>query len=128
MSQTTAVREQPDKNRAKVHRPLHVIRSGAIAASIWRRQTPTGFEYLDFSLSRSWKLKNGEREGYSQNFFEKHAETLAAVVQAAAEYIRSFQEEPGMAGAVETSRAATRGRAASGEPARGLQDRNGAAA
>jgi len=34
--------------------PIRVIRKGAIAASIWRRQTSTGFEYLDFSLSRSW--------------------------------------------------------------------------
>ena len=29
---------------------------------------PTGFEYLDFSLSRSWKLKSGEKEGYSRAF------------------------------------------------------------
>ena len=42
------------------HKPLKVIRRGAIAASIWRRKSPTGFVYLDFTLSRSWKLKNGE--------------------------------------------------------------------
>ena len=41
---------------------VKVIRRGAVAASIWRRQTPTGFEYLDFSLSRSWKLKSGKRK------------------------------------------------------------------
>ena len=66
------------------HKPLKVIRRGAIAASIWRRQTPTGFEYLDFSLSRSWKLKSGEREGYSQSFFEGNEEAIADVVKAVA--------------------------------------------
>ncbi|NLX94769.1 MAG: hypothetical protein GXY83_01200 [Rhodopirellula sp.] len=67
--------------------PIKVIRSGAIAASIWRRQTSTGFEYLDFSLSRSWKLKNGEREGYSQNFFDSNADALADVIRQARDFI-----------------------------------------
>ena len=71
------------------HKPLKVIRRGAIAASIWRRQTPTGFEYLDFSLSRSWKLKSGEREGYSQSFFEGNEEAIADVVSEACAFIRS---------------------------------------
>jgi len=48
--------------------PVKTIRRGAVAASIWKRQTPTGFEYLDFSLSRSWKLKSGEKEAFSKGF------------------------------------------------------------
>jgi hypothetical protein len=67
--------------------PIKVIRCGAIAASIWRRQTSTGFEYLDFSLSRSWKLKSGEREGYSQNFFDSNADALTDVIGQARDFI-----------------------------------------
>ncbi len=36
--------------------PVHVVRKGAIAASIWQRQSPSGYAYFDFSLSRSWKV------------------------------------------------------------------------
>jgi len=71
--------------------PVKVIRIGAIAASIWKRQTSTGFEYLDFSVSRSWKLKNGEREGYSQNFFDNNEEALFDVINLACRYIREEQ-------------------------------------
>ncbi len=73
--------------------PVKVFRVGAIAASIWKRQTSTGFEYLDFSLSRSWKLKNGEREGYSQNFFDNNEEALFDVINLACRYIREEQTE-----------------------------------
>jgi len=73
--------------------PVKVIRVGAIAASIWKRQTSTGFEYLDFSVSRSWKLKNGEREGYSQNFFDNNEEALFEVINMASRYIREEQAE-----------------------------------
>ena len=71
------------------HKPMKVIRQGAIAASIWRRQTSTGFEYLDFSLSRSWKLKSGEKEGYSQSFFEGNEEAIVEVVAEACAFIRA---------------------------------------
>lgn len=73
--------------------PVKVIRCGAIAASVWKRQTSTGFEYLDFSLSRSWKLKSGEREGYSQNFFEGNEEALFEVINLASRFIRSEQSD-----------------------------------
>ena len=75
------------KSESKQDR-IKTIRRGAIAATVWRRQTPTGFEYLDFSLSRSWKLKNGEREGYSQNFFETNQDGLFDVIEEACEFIR----------------------------------------
>jgi hypothetical protein len=80
---------KPDK---KVH-PINVIRNGAIAASVWKRQTSSGFEYLDFSLSRSWKLKNGQREGYSQNFFESNADAIKDVIERTCQFIRSRAAE-----------------------------------
>lgn len=77
--------------------PVTTIRRGAVAASIWKRQTPTGFEYLDFSLSRSWKLKTGEKEGYSQSFFVANEEALSEVVTEACRFIRT--QQPSVAGA-----------------------------
>lgn len=73
----------------KKQRPVETFRDGAVAAHVWKRQTPTGFEYLEFSLSRSWKLKSGEKEGYSNHFFEQNQAALVTVIAQAANYIRS---------------------------------------
>ena len=67
-------------------RPIKTIRQGAIAASIWKRQAPSGFEYFDFSLSRSWKTKNTGKEGYSNNFFSDNGEQLAEVIRETADW------------------------------------------
>lgn len=77
------------KDADERRQPLKTIRNGAIAANIWRRQTPTGYGYLDFSLSRSWKLASGEKEGYSSSFFEQNEAALLDVVARAADYIRT---------------------------------------
>ena len=50
--------------------PVQVVRKGAIAASIWQRQSPSGFTYYNYSLSRSWIAASYQQQGYSKNFFE----------------------------------------------------------
>lgn len=72
-------------------KPVKTIRHGAIAASIWKRQAPSGFEYYDFSLSRSWKTQSTGREGYSPNFFAGNIAELQTVIQEAASWIASQQ-------------------------------------
>jgi len=72
-------------------RPVKMIRQGAVAASIWKRQSPSGFEYFDFSLSRSWKSKGTDREGYSPNFFARSEEDLISVVKGATSWIADQQ-------------------------------------
>ena len=67
--------------------PVVVIRNGAIAASIWRRQSPSGFAYFDFSVSRSWKSLSTDRAGYSKNFFETNEAELIEVIQKASTWI-----------------------------------------
>ena len=79
---------QEKEPQGKQH-PIKTIRNGAIAANIWERQTPTGYGYLDFSISRSWKLKDGQREGYSSSFFESNEAALLEVITKAAEFIRT---------------------------------------
>ena len=72
-------------------KPVKTVRQGAVAANIWKRQAPSGFEYYDFSLSRSWKAKSSGREGYSPNFFVDNEEALGAVVREASTWIASQQ-------------------------------------
>lgn len=69
--------------------PVQVIRQGAIAASIWRRQSPSGFAYYDFSLSRSWKSQGTGKTGYSKSFFGANEKELVEVVQKATAWIAS---------------------------------------
>lgn len=80
---------KPKPSKSNAQNLVKTIRNGAIAASIWKRQTSTGFEYLDFSLSRSWKLKSGDKEGYSSNFFPRNEEAIIDVVEQAVEYIQA---------------------------------------
>ena len=72
--------------------PVHVVRKGAIAASIWRRQSPSGFAYYDFSLSRSWKSMSSEKTGYSRNFFETNQADLWEVIERASAWIVEKRE------------------------------------
>ena len=75
------------RKKAEPQRPIRTFRVGAIAANVWTRQTSTGFEYLDFSLSRSWKLKSGEKEGYSTSFFHNNKDALFRVIEEATAFI-----------------------------------------
>ncbi len=46
----------PELGKSKKENPQTLFKSyaiGAIAASIWQRQSPSGYAYYDFSLSRS---------------------------------------------------------------------------
>ncbi len=72
--------------------PVKVIRKGAIAASIWRRQSPNGFAYFDFTLSRSWKSMSSEKTGYSRNFFGNNVPELQDVINDAASWITANSE------------------------------------
>lgn len=73
--------------------PVHVVRRGAIAASIWKRQANSGYAYYDFSLSRSWKSMSSNKTGYSKNFFADHAKELAEVIAETAAWIEARKSE-----------------------------------
>lgn len=79
--------------------PVHTIRQGAIAASIWMRQSPSGYAYLDYSISRSWKSMSTEKSGYSKNFFARNKAEVLSVIEQASNWIeaeeRRLQEQNG---------------------------------
>jgi len=73
--------------------PVHTVRKGAIAANIWQRQSPSGYAYFDFSLSRSWKSLSTDKQGYSRNFFETSADDLVEVIRQASAWIIHRKEQ-----------------------------------
>lgn len=84
-------KNETSKKKSTTAKPVKVIREGAIAASIWKRQDSNGFEYYNFTLSRSWKAQSTGREGYSPNFFARNATELENVVREAAIWIEGQQ-------------------------------------
>ena len=74
---------QPKK---KTRTPEKVIRHGAIAASIWLRTADSGYQYYDYTLSRSWK--SGNKQGYKTTFFHSNEHHLTAVVEEATAWIQ----------------------------------------
>lgn len=84
--------EAKKKKTVPAETPVHTIREGAVAASIWRRQSPSGYAYYDFSLTRSWKSLSSGSTGYSKNFFARNQVDLAVVIDKAAAWITSHEE------------------------------------
>ena len=85
MSETNTVKktkpaENPNNSYVKTYR------HGAIAANVFCRTAPGGLEYLDFSLSRSWKTST-DKEGYSQRFFAKNRDAMKLVIDDACDFI-----------------------------------------
>lgn len=90
--------EPKKKKLAAAETPVHVIRADAVAASIWRRQSPAGYVYYDFSLTRSWKSLSSGNTGYSKNFFARNQQELLQVIQEAASWIAQHQPAADTAG------------------------------
>jgi hypothetical protein len=67
-------------------KPIRIIRDGAVAASIWLRQTSAGVFY-DVTFSRCWKDEETGTWGYSQSFSDYHLDPLAELAQEAALWI-----------------------------------------
>ena len=86
-------KEQKKKKATAVDTPVHTIRAGAVAASIWRRQSPAGYVYFDFSLTRSWKSLSSGNTGYSKNFFARNQQHLAQVIEQATRWIAEHEEK-----------------------------------
>lgn len=80
------------KKTPKKSNYVTTIREGAIAANVFRGHTPDGHAYLYFSVSRSWKLAAGGREGYSDRFYDRNEEALQSVVAKACAWMRAHPE------------------------------------
>ena len=85
--------KEPKKKKAvAIETPVHTIRAGAVAASVWRRQSPAGYVYFDFSLTRSWKTLSSGNIGQSKNFFASNQQDLARVIEQATCWIVEHEQ------------------------------------
>jgi hypothetical protein len=83
--------EAKKKKPSLTETPVHTIREGSVAASIWQRQSPSGYAYYDYSLTRSWKSMSSGNTGYSKNFFSRNQQELFAVIEKATQWIASHE-------------------------------------
>jgi hypothetical protein len=87
----TSELKEPKKNKRGASDgpidPIHVIREGTVAATISKRQSPSGYSYYDYSLSRSWKSLSSGKTGYSKNFFSRNQHDLFMVIEKATKWI-----------------------------------------
>jgi len=86
--------EKPEAKKKKpvsAETPVHTIREGSVAASIWRRQSPSGYAYYDFSLARSWQSLSSGSTGNSRNFFAKNQAELMKVIEQASQWIAEHE-------------------------------------
>lgn len=67
--------------------PRHVIQCGQVTAHIFERQSPSGYPYFDFSLSRTWKNKSTGRESHSPTFFDGNHADIASAARKASGWI-----------------------------------------
>ena len=71
-------------------KPIKTFRDGAVAASVWLRQTSAGVFY-DVTFSRCWKSEETGQFGYSQSFSDYHLDPLAELAQEAAMWIAEMK-------------------------------------
>jgi transcriptional regulator of heat shock response len=70
------------------HKPVHQIRSGECTASIFQRQSNSGYNYYDYVLTRNWSSRNTSRQAAGSTFFEHHERDLVDVIQKATAWLR----------------------------------------
>lgn len=90
-------KQEPKRKRAtKGESPIHIIKAVSVSASIWRRQSPAGYEYLDFSLARSFESLSSGNLGSSKNFFARNRQELMQVIEQAAAWIEQYEFQNAM--------------------------------
>lgn len=89
--------ETKKKKAASTETPVHTIRAGSVAASIWRRQSPSGYVYFDFSLARSFKSLSSGNTGGSRNFFARNRHELTEVIDQACRWIEENEDRTAQA-------------------------------
>jgi len=87
--------ESKKKKATSAEAPIHTVHAGYVSASIWRRQSPAGYEYLDFSLNRSFESLSSGNTGHSRNFFARNRQELMEVVEQATAWISDHESRVG---------------------------------
>lgn len=87
----TEKQEAKRKKATVAEAPIHTISAGSVTAAIWRRQSPAGYVYLDFALTRSFESLSSGNTGHSRNFFARNRSELTQVIEAATAWIEQHE-------------------------------------
>ena len=73
--------------------PLHTIRCGEITASIYRKQSNSGYAYMDYDLARHFVSLGTGKETQGSTFFPKNLRDLKQAAEEASNWIRERMSE-----------------------------------
>ena len=82
--------------------PEHTIRCGEVTASIFCRQSNSGYTYADFSLGRVWASMTTGKETHGSSFFDRHEQDIIQAVREATAWIQAksrpvlTKQDPGL--------------------------------
>jgi hypothetical protein len=81
------------KSNSIKQKPEHEVRCGAVTASIYLRQSNSGFPYFAYLLSRQWQVKASGKQTHGTSFFDQDEADLTQAVRQASEWIRTKNAE-----------------------------------
>jgi hypothetical protein len=77
------------KKTTTKNRPVHLIRSQEISATVYMKQSNAGFCYFDYTIGRNWRSQASGKEAHGVSFFDKHQDAIIEVVMEASAWIRA---------------------------------------
>ena len=70
--------------------PIKVLVFGEITASVFEKQSLTGYRFYDYELARVWKSMSTKREAHGNSFFERNLDDIVAAARAASACIHTM--------------------------------------
>lgn len=74
-------------------KPVHVIVEGALLASIYLRQAPSGYAYFAYNIKRSYQSLTTRNQIFSTDFFAENQSDLIRVVTQASLWITNESDK-----------------------------------
>ncbi len=73
-------------------KPVHIIASGSLVASIYLRQAPSGYAYYAYNLKRTYQSLTTRNQIHSTDFFSENESDIVSVVTEASHWIAKASE------------------------------------
>ena len=70
--------------------PIKILVFGEIIASIYQKQSLTGYRFYVYELTRIWKSMSTKKEAHGNSFFERNLDDIVAAARAASAWIRTM--------------------------------------
>ncbi|MGB7732641.1 MAG: hypothetical protein WBL72_03010, partial [Thermoguttaceae bacterium] len=70
--------------------PIKVLVFGEITASVFEKQSLTGYRFYDYELTRTWKSMSTKKEAHGSTFFERNLDDIVTAARAASACIHAM--------------------------------------